>query len=413
MSKHGNFFAIDRRAWATVCDLGSINAAVSYLVIARGSLSDMRTTAWSVNAIEKHTGVPRHLAQIAVKKLLAAGIVRQTRGGTKPLYYLVAPHEFPTPKPEAMTGSEASLLRLIENAGRSTFVPKVAAWDSDWPNTKPYGLAVELVRKGHLTDDGGQFFGLAVGPDSVAEEPDWIWLTNAIVDGAVGEIPPAELLRQTQDVDTLRLFVDLYHAQSLARTGGLHWRHIREEFTRHKVGQSGAYTVWGFQRGTLRVWFGHPFAAPHVDKANQDEPAKAFWSRLATLRALGLIEHVAHVIEADTDEAAVMYPYGAGSGEPIECQIGVAAHSAGQALLTEGQVQWVAKHGLWLLPVPHHISGIQLVGLIRLRYRARTAATAEWQDGAGDWADVVERFREIAQKGEATQGFATSTEHQR
>ena len=85
MNTRGNFFAVDRRAWASVCGLGSINAAVSYLVLARGTLADMRTTAWSVKAVETHTGVPRHLAQTAIKRLLEAGLIQQKRAGTKPL----------------------------------------------------------------------------------------------------------------------------------------------------------------------------------------------------------------------------------------------------------------------------------------------------------------------------------------
>jgi hypothetical protein len=35
----GDFFAIDRRAWACVCGLG-LNPAVAYLVMARGSGPD-------------------------------------------------------------------------------------------------------------------------------------------------------------------------------------------------------------------------------------------------------------------------------------------------------------------------------------------------------------------------------------
>ena len=109
MSGKGNFFAVDRRAWAAVCGLGSINAAVSYLVLARGTLGDMRTTAWSVKAVETYTGVPRHLAQSAIKRLLEAGLIRQTRTGTKPLYYLVAPHEFPGPELVRITATESAL----------------------------------------------------------------------------------------------------------------------------------------------------------------------------------------------------------------------------------------------------------------------------------------------------------------
>src|SRR4051812_29531103 len=47
----GIFFAIDNRLWERVCALG-LNEAVAYLVQARGTGRDNRTTTWSVEAIE-------------------------------------------------------------------------------------------------------------------------------------------------------------------------------------------------------------------------------------------------------------------------------------------------------------------------------------------------------------------------
>ena len=90
----GHFFAIDRRAWAIVCTLG-MAAAVSYLVLSRGSGGDQRTTSWSINAIEKYTGIGRPRAQAAVKALERAGLVRLVQKGSRPRYYIVPAHEVP------------------------------------------------------------------------------------------------------------------------------------------------------------------------------------------------------------------------------------------------------------------------------------------------------------------------------
>jgi DNA-binding transcriptional ArsR family regulator len=88
----GNIFAIDKRAWAAACSLG-MNAAVAYLVLARGTGGDQRTVGWSVNAIENKTGIGRPNARKAIERLIAAGLVRKDRGGTKPRYYLTPAHE--------------------------------------------------------------------------------------------------------------------------------------------------------------------------------------------------------------------------------------------------------------------------------------------------------------------------------
>src|SRR3954465_6693219 len=92
MSAHDGFFAIDRRTWARACELG-INPAVAYLVLARGSGGDNRTTAWSVNAIESYTGISRPRAQKAIGTLKSSGLSRQDDGGPPPRYSILAAHE--------------------------------------------------------------------------------------------------------------------------------------------------------------------------------------------------------------------------------------------------------------------------------------------------------------------------------
>lgn len=411
MSTRGNFFAVDRRAWAAVYDLGSINAAVSYLVLARGSLGDMRTTAWSVKAIETHTGVPRHLAQTAIKRLLAAGLVQQTRGGTKPLYYLVAPHEFPAVVPAGISGDENSLLRIIEDAGRSTFVPKTAKFDSDWPNTTPFETACSLVRKGYLAHDGGQHFGLALCPEPASEDADWIWLPSAIVTGAANETAPVELLRQAQDLRALRLFVDLYHVQSLPRFGGVHWRTIRRTYSKEKVGTYGAHTVWGFSAGQDQVWPHRPLAEAHIDPENEDK-LHLFWAALQLLKTIGLVSFVPHLIEADTEEAAVLFPYGNTAASTEEQEVGNAAHAAALAMLTEWQEKVSDGAHEHLVPLLPHQAQAVMVGLLRLRYQASTAANAEWLALRPKWAEQARQFRQLAEKAQVSQGFATSIRYQ-
>jgi hypothetical protein len=83
---HG-FFAVDRRAWARVCGLG-LNAAVAYLMLARGTGKSNRESAWSVLAIENYTGISRGRADKAISTLMEDGVVRKLRDSTKPKYQL-------------------------------------------------------------------------------------------------------------------------------------------------------------------------------------------------------------------------------------------------------------------------------------------------------------------------------------
>lgn len=87
-SSRGGFFQIDSRSWAHVTKL-NMNSAVAYLVLARGTGPDNRTTCWSVHSIETYTGISRGRAIRAIKTLLNDGAVKLIQGGTRPKYELL------------------------------------------------------------------------------------------------------------------------------------------------------------------------------------------------------------------------------------------------------------------------------------------------------------------------------------
>ena len=82
----GQFFAVDRRAFAIVSSLGGVNPALAFLTIACGSGRTNAGSSWSVNAIEKYTGMSRDKAKAAVRRILEAGIIKQVKGGRHPRY---------------------------------------------------------------------------------------------------------------------------------------------------------------------------------------------------------------------------------------------------------------------------------------------------------------------------------------
>jgi len=84
---HGDFIAIDRHAFDEALDLG-MNAACLYLVMARGTWKDNRSTKWSVNALEKYTGIGRRRGKDAQKKLIESVIITKKKGGQHPLFKL-------------------------------------------------------------------------------------------------------------------------------------------------------------------------------------------------------------------------------------------------------------------------------------------------------------------------------------
>src|SRR4051794_38333426 len=199
----GNFFAIDSRLWERVCALG-LNEAVSYLVQARGTGRDNRTTTWSVESIERYTGISRHRAAAALKALQVKGFEKLLRAGTKPKYDLTPFAELPdSDKKPALDFYEARVFARVKEGN------KVAHDDRKY--------ARRASKKGWLIEGEGGGFAITPPPQI---EPDLIWLPNELVTGAGRETPPLELVRQMQDVMTLRLLIDMYHTHNLREDGG-------------------------------------------------------------------------------------------------------------------------------------------------------------------------------------------------
>lgn len=325
MTVSHRFFAIDRRIWKAICTLG-MNEAVSYLVIAGGTGRDHATSWWSATAIEKHTGMHHRRAKEAIQNLAKLGFV-SVRGRGK--------------------------LRCT-SLHRANAVETVMAAESS-----PFHL----------------------------DEPDWIWLPHAIIEGAADEIPPIKLLRQSQDIDALRLFIDLYYYHDLPSSGGIEWRQeigIRQRYIRIDAGDHGIYKVWAFKPlpdAPAETWKQAPFWFDGI------------WRAWGLLRRAGLIELVPHLVEADTKDAEIISPMALNSGEPGEQAIGASAVRAGRLMTAP----WFNDPDAFVVPVPAVRPNVQLIGVARMRYRPHTSKTAEWLALAPDWLNAAMGFEELAQ----------------
>ena len=349
----GHFFAIDRRAWEVALGCG-MNAAIAYLLMARGSGRDMRTTSWSAQAMHVRTSVSWTQCNLAVKALLEAGLVRQLKGGRHPRYVILTAHE--------VLGATAG-----EDGGVA----------SEHRDLHPIDMPVKKA------------------------DADLTWLPNALTDGVVGESPPIKLIRQTFSVNALRLLIEFYSTQSLNDFGGVHWQHIQQSYECKRMKEQGSHVLWGFAKRGIRYAKNGPFIAPYLNAGLAlDDAMNELNGAFELLSDLGLIEVVGHVIDCESDEGAVLHPYALDNGEDEERAIGRAAHAAGLALLTARMRAEVVSRGICLLPMKKHISNVQVVGLVRTRYRARTRNTAAWM--SKDWSEWFEFYATMQARARAT-----------
>jgi hypothetical protein len=263
-----------------------------------------------------------------------------------------------------------------------------------------YGLvaAGKLASRGILKAVSTSEFVLA----DISAEPQWIWLPNAIVDGAADEIPPLRLLRQMQDVRRLCLFVAMYDSHDLANDGGISRTVLWQIHTLTKESNRGASTIWAFEpEGTSTVSTRSPlytiYVAPGISGEARETAAKEFWRALAALEALKLVEFVPHIFESDKPEAELIHSYAVTCGEPWEKELARAAHQAGFHCLSPGQQQCTLEQGRLLVPVPSHIDKLAVIGIARLKYRPQTRLTAAWFARSKEQAEAfIPIYQEIA-----------------
>ena len=280
----GEFFAVEAHAWARVCALG-MNPAVGYLILARGSQQDNRSSNWSANAIEHYTGISRPRAKRALELLESSGLITMTRPKPRPWYDLLPGY----PDTRNLTAAQREFLQSLAT-GRPAPAPAGDQCDTL--------LTQGLIR----TSDTG---AITVAPGAV---PQWIWLPNTLVTGAKDETPPIECVRQTRDLGALRLLVELYGAQNLAEYGGVPHTLLCGSYTRHEVGTQGPYIVWGFSREGVSLGH-HPFIERQLaaNAGSEDEANYLLNQQFNALYGLGLFERTPILLES-LDEARSRAP---------------------------------------------------------------------------------------------------------
>jgi hypothetical protein len=403
------FFRVDRRAWAYVCKLG-MNAAVAYLVIGSGTRGAQRNSRWSTHAIEVRTGISRARAAEAIQKLEWAGVIRRDPDSkpSSPRYTLRHPHEIRRCEGyvPALSREEQDFHTLLgENWVEvpSSIDPgdpdDQENWDR-WMTETPLRQAELLVLSGHAEryPGGGRYRALQ---SNVATKPDWIFLPNSLIEGIAEEVAPVELVRQTADVATLRLLVDLYRVHHLYQDGGIHFSRLSKRYDRYRVGYWGQFAVWGFKpirAGSLvQASLLAEVGGVHDTEAQQQAALRAFRGCLERLLQLGLVQWIDHLVYTDNDEGEILHPLPLRpTDRAVEHQLTTAARRVAEVMLSSRKLAWAESKGfVALVPVKRHIEAVQLVGIARLRYRPWTAPTKAFVDRDQEWQAITRQFQDL------------------
>ena len=104
---------------------------------------------------------------------------------------------------------------------------------------------------------------------------------------------------------TLRLLIDLYHAQNLRDDGGISRAIIWQSYERFEVGRQAQFKVWGFRYKSCWVTWTGPTLCHRRQTLTEQEIASGengatdYFRRKRQLVGLGLIEWVPTLVEGE------------------------------------------------------------------------------------------------------------------
>lgn len=200
---------------------------------------------------------------------------------------------------------------------------------------------------------------------------DRIWLPKNVVMPLAGEEPIVHRLRQVQDVLTLRLFVELYHAQNLAADGGIARSVYARAYEKTVCRDVGNMIYLGFMAGTNYMSWGAPVVDVHKGPKGESAP---FFDRMRLLKDMGLIQEAEYLFESSGHDAEILFPVD--GPEPEESKMKWEAHTVvGNNL--QGGLALIEKYD-YVVPVYRHQQSAELYGIYRMRFRAQTTNTGAW-----------------------------------
>lgn len=191
-----------------------------------------------------------------------------------------------------------------------------------------------------------------------------LWLPNTLVSGLEGVPSPIARLRQTQNVDFLQAFVELYGVQDLAGDGGLPRSLVWRPYSREHVCDVGQFRVYGF-------------SADDSSYCKYTGPLSRFkdWQFLTTLRSMGLLQQVTYLAEGDSPDSELLHAL---SGDEHADAVGDILNSFPSCLPELYEfVERLGKYD-YVIPVLRDIPAPAVVGIFRLAYRPHTRLTAAW-----------------------------------
>lgn len=218
------------------------------------------------------------------------------------------------------------------------------------------------------------------------------YLPNSLVGNETGKptgySTVVDRIRISRDVMAFRLLADLYSLQDLAELGGVSRYDLCKEFSRENRLRTASLAVWGFNHKHMSARVKGAVALSHHAQTPTEtkNAAAALFDSVSVLEDAGALEWALYMAESEEDDSNLIYPvavvrHGKVVATELESIVGAYATRAACALLdiAEDAKAWEdhMPHGFLLL-ADRLARQASLVGIPRLRHRAKTGNASRW-----------------------------------
>lgn len=389
--QRGQFFIVDVPTFVAVCTLGDVDAAAAYLILAAGTGPDNRTTTWSREAINQRTGLNWRKADAAITRLVQGGFA-----------------QWLTP-----SGAQRPRLALPLLETRHPLPPRLQKLAERITNGEELKSAKDLPDANLGAKLG--WFEQVEGRWSVRSERPMVkaYLPKSLAGDETGKAMAGrstiDNIRKARDPMALQLLVELYARQDLAELGGVDRQAFRTKFKRVKARATGKYQIWRFDDPDQWVSFeeGLSHHAPERTEAEWRAgiyDGRDFFPRVEILEDAGALEWVYYLAEDDSRTSTLIYPvavvrHGKIVWNELESIVGSFATRAASALYANADLarKWEdAMPDEFILPAERMLREAALVGVPRLRHRAKTSNAGRWRADLGQVAaETIAEFTAV------------------
>lgn len=161
--------------------------------------------------------------------------------------------------------------------------------------------AIDLLQEHKLVDKLSSGKRPRYNLNKPADPKNLIWLPNSLILSRDDELAPIAKLRQTQSLELLRLFIELYSQQTLETRSCLLRTLEPTTFEKNMLKELGQYTLYGFKKRPCINSLDFS-TLEHTTKTANDDSVYHF------LEFIGIIDRGVYLAEADSATSELIHP---------------------------------------------------------------------------------------------------------